>query len=448
MTGWVKKSLSLLLLGSLVWTAAACSSSKGNGEPSASGGAASPSGEASQSADAGKDPVTLSILLNQTWNKPNLEPMLREYEKQSGNVKIDLQIIPDEQFSQLLKTKVVTKEVPDLVYYNYGSLAQYFKLADTFVSLDDQPWVGNLANKDSVVSADGRIYGMPTNAIGSPFGIIYNKKLFADNGLAIPKTYEEFVALCEKIKGLGVDPLVMTAKDAWTVGMWDVTLFPNVVKASGNVTWDQLNQGQVKFSDVPGFEKALGMLKELADKKLYNPNFMSTTYDMGQTIMLESKAAMILQGDWFISDMYAKNKELQFGMFPFPVVDNADLASGHIQTFSVFKDSKHPEESRKLLEYLAAADQQAKIAQDWNQIPAFKGVSAELPYWLKEIQTTYIDQGKPPIREMGIESAIEIDELTTLSQDMLAGGVDAKTVLQEWDKKFAQLAKERKLPGW
>ena len=65
-------------------------------------------------------------------------------------------------------------------------------------------------NKDK----EETIYGVPfaTNASG----VIYNTEKIEELGLEVPKTWDEFIDILQKIKDAGEQPLLMTYKDAWT----------------------------------------------------------------------------------------------------------------------------------------------------------------------------------------------------------------------------------------
>ena len=59
------------------------------------------------------------------------------------------------------------------------------------------------------VSQNGQIFGVPSGtAMGG--GILYNKKVYADLGLSVPKTWAEFEANNEKIKAAGIAPVAAT----------------------------------------------------------------------------------------------------------------------------------------------------------------------------------------------------------------------------------------------
>ena len=63
---------------------------------------------------------------------------------------MDLQIVPDDQYNNLLQMKINSGEAPDMIDYNlpaiYGLIDPETYLAD----LSDEEWVGNLKNPDVV----------------------------------------------------------------------------------------------------------------------------------------------------------------------------------------------------------------------------------------------------------------------------------------------------------
>jgi raffinose/stachyose/melibiose transport system substrate-binding protein len=393
--------------------------------------------------------TTITIIINQTWNKPSMETLAAAYEEANPGVKIDYQVIPDNEFGQLVNAKMASKEVPEILMDNYQSLAKTVNMADTFADIRDRAWYSKLVNKDQIVLGDGGAYLLPINGASDPFGMVYNTAVYEKCGITqVPTTYDEFLADCEKIKAQGITPIVLTGKDSWTIGMWDVTMFPNVVYSDGGVTWDDLNTGKVKFADVPGFKRILDVMNELVAKGYVNEDFLATTYDMGQQMISEGQAAMTLQGAWFINECTTKYPDVKFSMYPFPFVEKPKFASGQFSGFLAFKNAKNADAALKFLDWVAQPENMEKISADWNFIPPFKECKSELPYWIKDFMANYLDKGDAPLPEMAISSAVEIGYLTTLTIDMLAGAQTAEDVLKNWDAKFAELATIRQLPGW
>lgn len=440
-----KKVIATALALTLLFSLGACGNSQVTKTPEPTTGTSatpSPSGET----PAEKE-ITLSIALNQTWNKPNFEPMLKKYSELNPNIKFDIQIIPDGQFDELLNAKIRTGEAPDLVHYGMTQLFQKYDVTNSLVPLDDQPWVANLVNP-SAVTIDGKIYAAPSNSVGGTSGVVYNKQIFEKYGIEIPKTYNDFLAVCEKLKNEGVTPILLQGKDAWTIGMWICTMFPNVIEDRSPQIYDQLNIQEVKYEDLPEFARCLDIMKELVDKEYINKDYLSTTVDMGITMMLEDKAAMCVTGSFLNSDLYAKDPSKEFLMFPFPVIDNARLTAGTVRVIAIFKDSKHIEESKKFLTFMQEAEQQIATNSDWGTMPATKGVEMELPPWVADVQANYISKGLIPLDQMGMRQYVGVGEMVALTQEVLLGNMTSMEALKEWDIYYEKLAREKKFPGW
>src|SRR5690606_37877703 len=63
---------------------------------------------------------------------------------------------------------------------------------------------------------DGRQSALPYSIMVA--SVIYNKTLFAENGIEVPKTWDELIAAADTLQAAGVTPFYATLKDDWTVG--------------------------------------------------------------------------------------------------------------------------------------------------------------------------------------------------------------------------------------
>ncbi len=64
----------------------------------------------------------------------------------------------------------------------------------------------------------GKQYAVPTG-VSYYTGVFYNKKIFADNGLAVPTTWSEFTAVVDALKAKGITPFGLGGKDSWPAGL-------------------------------------------------------------------------------------------------------------------------------------------------------------------------------------------------------------------------------------
>ena len=395
---------------------------------------------------AKEEKATLQVVLNQTWNKPGFQPALKAYEAAHPGITIDLQVIPDEQFTQLIKSRFATGEYPDVYLDNFGQIAQIYKIPDTLVDLSKEPWVKRLVSTSGVTDG-GKVYGLPMVGVPSIEGVVYNKKIFQQLGVTVPKTWDEFLAVCDKIRKAGIDPVAITAKDNWTIGMWVVEIVPLAVQDKANI-WNDLNTGKVKFDAVPAFTDVFMKMKQVVDKGYANKDMFSATYDMGNDMVATGKAAMVVQGDWAANDILKKYSDAQIGMFPIPIVANARYTSGFTAAFTIPLKSKHVEAARELLRYFATPEQVKIVATDWGYVPATTDVTVPLAPWTQDAIDNFVKKGKPPIPEMGVASLVSMGQLATYAANMLDGSMKVEELMPAWAKYFAEQAALRKLPGW
>ena len=107
-------------------------------------------------------------------------------------------------------------------------------------------------NKDlEYVPIDG-VYAVPY--MSNAAGVLYNRDIFEEHGWSIPKTWDEFIQLCETMQDEGVQPLYFGYKDTWTcLAPWHaiaVNLSPSDIAYqvnSGNTTFaENYREGAIK----------------------------------------------------------------------------------------------------------------------------------------------------------------------------------------------------------
>ncbi|MCM3172114.1 ABC transporter substrate-binding protein [Paenibacillus sp. MER 99-2] len=396
-----------------------------------------------------KSKVTLELAISKSSQDSAFiqQDILDEFEKQT-NVKVNLQLIPAEQTTTVLQTKLAVDETPDIIQYNLASAVTDLNLERNFEILDDEPWASRIVNKD-VLSAGGHIYSFHVSQDTGMQGVVYNKQIFEELGLTIPTNYEQFLAVCEKIKASGITPVFMPYKDAWAANIWPAAAFADFVAKNEPTFFDDLNSNKKKWSDVPEFKTFLEQQYEVYTKGYTNTDVLSDSYDMAVGKFLNKEVAMMFMGDWLIEGVAEQDPSMELGVFPIPSTEEASLGASPLggQLF-IPKKSKHLEEAKQFLDFIASKDVAQRIVDSKGYVSNFNDVTTpELPAYKQDIVDNYITPKKTVLTTDAF-MLVDRSELYRLLQDQFAGGLTPEEVLKSWDEKFSQLMQDKGVAGF
>ncbi len=212
-----KKGLFTLILIVVLLLVSACGdNNNGSGNESTP----EPTNNNSSSSEATptpKEPVTITFsTFNAWWTAGNFEKVVQMYEQATGN-KVDAQILPDDQFFNVIRTKLASGEPPDVFAIwpdiNNFSTDQLETLTGAWTSKINMERAKKIGYASNV---DGKLYTAPYGGL-SIQGLMYNKEVFEKAGVSTPlKSYQEFLDAAKKFKSMGITPLTISTKDDWT----------------------------------------------------------------------------------------------------------------------------------------------------------------------------------------------------------------------------------------
>ncbi|KAA9132273.1 ABC transporter substrate-binding protein [Microbacterium caowuchunii] len=224
----------------------------------------------------------------------------------------------------LIKTRLSTGDMNDMFWYNSGSTLKALNPDKTLVSFVDEEWVGSLdENFIQAVSTEDGLYGAPVGASNAG-AMTYNKDIYAELGLEVPTTWDEFMANAQAVTDAGLVGIIQTYGDAWTSQVPVLGDFYNVTAADPE--WaDQYTAGVAKFADEPalaGFQH----LQDAFDAGVLNRDYASATYDDGVRMLAEGEGAHYPMLTQNVAEALGANfadEESSIGVFPIPGDDAA-----------------------------------------------------------------------------------------------------------------------------
>jgi raffinose/stachyose/melibiose transport system substrate-binding protein len=158
-------------------------------------------------------------------------------------------------------------------------------------------------------------------------GVIYNVDLFDKVGVsAVPTTWSEFLAVCEKFKSAGITPIYQTYGDTWTTqqGLFDYTV-------GGMIDVAAFYQGLVREGTNLGPNSSVSFAKDftapcqkmLSLAPYFNSTPITKKYVDGNTAFAGSQAGMYMQGPWAVGQILTINPKVKMGTFALPATDDA-----------------------------------------------------------------------------------------------------------------------------
>lgn len=333
--------------------------------------AASPSESASEEAPAA-EPYTLSFFTNnsdRTVGQGKMEQdLIDQYVKENPHVTIKVETLsPDPQFQDKIKVYNASSSLPD-IFTAWGNTNYLKPLIDSGalaeISKDDLGDYGFIDAALEGFSAGGKLYGLPRNS--DFWGIYYNKKIFADNGLAVPKTEDELMNVIKVLKDKKIVPIALDGRDAWVSGLWFDTMLQRV---SGSFdTSKKAMDRSGSFVD-PATTGAAAAMQRWVDAGAFGSGFLNQDYGTARNMFGQGKAAMYMMGQWEMGMAADANfpEEVRnnIGAFSLPTVNGGagketDLMAWFGGGYAIANNSPHKEEAIAFLKWMFKPENWAK----------------------------------------------------------------------------------------
>lgn len=401
-----------------------------------------------------KEKVVVTALIQQSRNFEGLQKMIQKLEEEE-NIKIDAQIVPDDESLNMIKMKLNSGECPDIIDYNVPAVYDIIDPASNFADMTGEAWTDRLIIPGNVTAKDGKIYGFPFLSVPGLHGFIYNKDVFDKAGVEVPATWDELLAACEKIKESGTTPIFMP-KDTWVPQILMTDNFAKILGADGCKDFaDKILKNETKWSDVPEFAEVLDKYLELYQKGYVNSNFASATYDDAIAAVADGTAAMHFNGDFFATSVLEANPEAQIGMFPVSMKEGADVITENMSSagFVAYKNSENLDVVKKIFDLWSTPEYANLYFADRPAFPAFQGVDGgKVPDYLAEINENYIKEGKaiPEFNYyvMTLNPLFESSLYVYYVDAPAKGTMDGKAVMEKFQKDYEQYMKDQGAEGF
>lgn len=290
-----------------------------------------------------------------------LKKVITDFEKANPGVKVDLVQRAVDEHKTALRVAAGSNRGPD-IYFSWAGLGLGGEYVKAGLSLPLDKYYQQYKWKDELLPSaaafgdlyPGGIHGVPFTFKGE--AVYYNKKLFEKAGIKEePKTYEELLADAEKLKAAGIPAFTFGGSVNWHVmRLMDVILETKC----GAEKHDALKQMKADWSTEPCVNDSFTEFAKWTKDYTLQP-FMGIDNKQSFRLFVAGRAAMMLEGDWLVSQLADAGKLDDYGMFPFPT--NTKRLYGFAEYNYVSTKSKNPDLAAKFLDYFISKDTQQAI---------------------------------------------------------------------------------------
>ncbi|MGL5506409.1 MAG: ABC transporter substrate-binding protein [Paraclostridium sp.] len=363
-------------------------------------------------------------------DKEAWQPIFDKFEKEN-NCEIELEIIPWNNYAEKYATAISAGEGPDIGYMYAEMFPQFIEMGaveDLTSYLSDEDYENYLYIDAAKMM--GGVYGLPIEA-ANPGVLFYNKDILEELGEQPPKTWDDFIRICEKAtKDTDGDGKT----DQWglaqgwgskTFGSLNWNWYPYLWQAGGEIYNEDLKT--VKFNDEAGVEAAefLTKLKEYVPQDALSKNtseMIESVFGPGNaafTIMLSSTATYVFDKSF---------PDLNWGFVT--SLENKDVgAFASVDDITLMSDAENKELAFKLMQHMLSVESMDQFHKMIPRAPVVKGAKYQGDPRFEEM----IERDKDMYRPLMVgPHGVEIYEyLWKQLQSMIAGDITPKEALDE-----------------
>lgn len=309
-------------------------------------------------------------------NNNALASIAEEFEAANPGVDVVYTQRAVDEHKTALRVSAGSDSGPD-IYFMWAGLGLGGEFVNAGLSAPLDAYYEQYGWKDSLVPTavafaddyEGGMHGVPYTFKGEV--VYYRKDLFEKAGITEePQTYEELKAAAEKLGEAGIPAFTFGGTVNWHVmRLMDVLL----ETTCGAETHDKLVAMEVSWTETPCATDAFTEMQWWTENHFLKP-FMGIDQQQSVNLFVAGRAAMMLEGSWFVQQLDEATDLDNIGIFPFPT--GTDRLYGFAEYHYISTKSKNPDLAAAFLDYFNSTDVQQRYLGTFTT----NSVNAEVVY--------------------------------------------------------------------
>ena len=372
-----------------------------------------------------------------TEEAKDFQALVDEFNKKNLGVKVVTEFLPWGAYWQKVQTTLIAGNAADVISLNAGEAVKYINKG-VFYDLSKlsgpKARLAEMAkNAQKMVMYNGQIVGMPVG-IGLRV-LIYNKAMFDAAGVPYldstkPLTWEQFKEIGKKLTKIENGQVTQYAFQADSGELHKIL----ISQAGGSLVDNIASPKKVTINS----PEAIGALKFM--KSLYDENIMPPYKDVvgpwgnQDNAIVTGKVAIMYTGPWALGAVLEKG--MKYGTAPM-FMGKERATVGYVNFNAVAKNTKHPKEAWKFLEWLTSKEGQIRFSQTGDlpaNISALEGVKKNPSKYSAEIMNAYYEDLANIAMGPMVSDARFYGECDNYWRDFLDGKLTAEAAAAGYEK--------------
>lgn len=379
-----------------------------------------------------------TITLLSWYSEEILGDFIDAFEQENPDIHIDLQFVPPvQQYVDKFSVLVASGQMTDM----------FFTAAENKQEVIEKSLAEDISNMeifsriDPDISAtygnEGAVYAYSPDAwIG---GVFYNKELLASVGVEEePKTWDEFVDVCRKLKEAGIEPYLDDSDNVQNLAQ---DLYQCMVISQNPDADRDINAGSRTFTETYSEPLAIWH-KDMIESGIYSPASLGMNSDQAIDMFANGQVAMIHGGPWTVTTIEDKNPDLDYDIFGISDKEGNCVMPGALNVgMSISSTSTHKDACRLFLEFMQREENIVKWQKVTNNAIIVEGIDYSMDTVFEKVKEDAVSGNFYLPQIVWNNSSAIYKEFLTGIQDTITGSDTIENIPVRLDKKQEELSK-------
>jgi len=352
-------------------------------------------------------------------------------EEENVKVTIDLEMPSSDTAQQLLQARLSSNDAPDIfTLHAIADIPDYYE-AGYLEDLSDAEFVDTVypGVLDSV-TYDGKVLALPLESLA--WGYLYNKDMFEEYSLTPPQTLSEMETVVDTLNTNDETAFVLAFQESWIPQLMMALSLGGMINSEELDFMDNMNAGTGSYADI---DEVFGIIDLIMENGTENALEMGGA--AGSAAFANGDAAMWVQGPWMAGGILEVNPDMNIGLAPLPVTNNAATTMINLSTstsLGVSPTSENKDIAIKLVNFILDEEHSSDLFNELKFNPLSSVHTYESFSWIDEAMS-YVALDKAYL-EKGLPNGVT-DETAAMLQEYYAGTKTQQEVIDAIDAAWA-----------